>query len=716
MRTLELIVPSPAAPARLDQFLAVNLHGVSRRRVKALIDAQAVRVDGRVERRGGRKLAPGQRVAVSYRPSQLAQPPALGREALLARGDGWWAVAKPPGVPSHRTSEEGGVGVPELAAALVAGARDVAPVHRLDRETSGVLLLATPEARGALSSAFAAREVAKRYLAVVSAAPGVGAGELSGQDRQGRPMSARFEVLRRSADGTRAEVAVSPRQGRTHQVRLLLAGAGWPIVGDLVHGRPLPGGAPRMALHCAELRWADEVVACPPPQGWDALLEPPAAAAPERPCAPRHQPAKASRRGAPTAAQPPQAQRRRRLVVSEATARIIGAGHPWVIADRDTGSLAGLRPGDVVDLIGRRSGRFIAMAAVDPEARVCARVVSRRRLAVLDAAGFRSRAERAVAKRQALLGAPDTDCLRLVHGQADGLPGLWVDKWGDCLVATRLSRCAEGYEDAVYRVLAERFEGLPLYRKDHLSDLRAAAGAGGDRLPGGWIAAPPQGHPAAAGRWTVREAGAAFEVAPLAGLTTGLYPDQRANRRLLSARVPKGAGWVGANLFAHTGAFSVSLALAGVARVHTVDLSPRYLDVYRRNLTLNGLAERDHPAVAADALSWLASAPPLNVVVVDPPAFARDRRKKGRGWDAQRDYADLVEAAARRLAPGGLLLCCHNLRRAKKGWLRKQVEAGLSRAGRKLVATAPAGPAEDFPTLRGFPEGHTFRGVLVTVR
>jgi 23S rRNA (cytosine1962-C5)-methyltransferase len=518
---------------------------------------------------------------------------------------------------------------------------------------------------------------------------------------------------------------VVPRQGRTHQIRLQLAAAGWPIVGDLEHGRPLPGGAPRMALHCAELRWDDERVACPPPPGWDALLEGPRSeAAPgssERaPGGRPERPAKAAKGREAAAAGAAATGTRRALVVSRATARILGAGHPWVIADADTGPVDRLRAGEVVDLVdkGKPAARgFLAMAIVDPGAPVCARVVSTRRLRVLDDAGWRARAERALDARRALLEDPGTDALRLVHGEADGLPGIWVDRWGDCLVATRTARCSQAFWGPLVAVLAQRFPGVPLYQKDHWTDLRAADGAGGDALPGRWITPPAAGHPAASGSWVVREAGARFEVQPTGGLTMGLYPDQRSNRRLLAERVAGRQGLVAGNLFAHTGAFSVALALAGVARVYNVDLSPNYLGAYRTNLALNGLAEADHPAVSADAVRWLQSAPPLDVVVLDPPAFARDRGR-GKGWNAQRDYAALVEAAARALAtvePGGLMLCCHNLRRAKKGWLRRQIDAGLARAGRKLVACEPAGPAPDFPTLKGFPEGHTFRGLLVTV-
>ncbi len=704
MRTVELQVPSPAAPSRLDQFVAANLHGVSRRRVKAFIDAEGVRVNGRIERRAGRKLTPGELVAVTFRPSQLADPAPLEGDAVLARGDGWWALRKPAGVPTHRSSEEG-VGAVELARAVVDGAADVHAAHRLDRETSGVLLLASGAARASLSKAFEDRAVSKRYLAIVSPSPGgreAGSGVLDTDDSKGRPMRSRYEVLRRSADGSRAELAVWPEQGRTHQIRIQLSRAGWPIVGDLDYGRPVAGGAPRMALHCHTLAWEGHSVTCPVGDRWEELLNGSAAASPQPQATPQAVVKTSVKRG-----------RRKQLVVSKATARVMGGGHPWVIPDRDTGSLKKLRAGEVVDLVDPGQ-RFVAMAVVDPRARICARMVSRRQLETLDVVGWIARVERSIARRQGLLDDPATTAMRLVHGEVDGLPGLWVDMWGDCIVVTRLARCCRAFTSSLYDVLAERFEGAPVYEKDHMSDLRADGGAGGETLEGRWIRAPTAEHPAAAGTWTVLEAGASFEVQPTAGLTTGFYPDQRRNRRLLDERVAGRDGLVAANLFAHTGAFSISLARAGVASVYTVDLSPMYLKWYRRNLALNGLSEVDHPSVAADSLVWLEAAPPLDIVILDPPSFSKGRRR-GRGWNAQRDYVALVAAAGRTLKPGGMLLCCHNLRRSKKGWLRGQIDKGLALAERPLVECVSAGPAPDFPTLRGFPEGHTFRGLLVTV-
>ena len=694
MRFVRLPVPSPALPERLDRFVAANVPELSRKAVKALIDAGQVRVEGRAERKAALSLRPGQLVEVEYRPSQLP-PPTLELRHVVDRGPGWVAIDKPPGVRTHR-SDEGLPGVPELLAdSLGLEASSLRPAHRLDKDTSGLLVLAWDGATlAALGDLFATRAVEKTYRAVVSPTPGGVAGVLEGPEG----MHARWNLLARSPDGSRAELAVQPRQGRTHQVRIQLASAGWPIVGDLEYGRPLPGGAPRMALHCERLSWADVALACPPPDGWEELLVPDREPEPPRP---------ERRRGVPSPS------RRRTLQVSRATARILRGGHPWVIRDADTGELGLFEPGDPADLVDPE-GAFIATAMVDPRRSICARVVAERPDARLDDDEFARRAARALQRRAPLLDDPDTTALRLIHGEADGLPGLRVDLWGEQLVATRATGATRRFEQVVYRTLTERLGDLPLWEQDHFEDLRRRSeGPRSARLPGRWIrsseAKPPE-------TCLVKEDGLLFEVEPRAGLTTGLYPDQRDNRRLLRRHLAGGPeGLRVANLFAHTGAFTVACAAAGVAEVLSVDLSPRYLERTRRNLVLNGLEPARHPTAAADATGWLQRAPEIDGAILDPPAHARGR-VKGVDWSARRDYRALVEAAARRLRPGGWLLCIVNLKGLPKDWLRRQLEAGLRAAGRRLDRTGPAPPATDHPRRRGFPEGTPFQGIVAWTR
>ena len=401
------------------------------------------------------------------------------------------------------------------------------------------------------------------------------------------------------------------------------------------------------------------------------------------------------------------------LKVSRATARILRSGHPWVLRDADTGDLGLFEPGDLADLVDPK-GDWVATALVDPRRQLCARVIADREGVSLDDDAFARRTTRALDRRDGLLQDPDTTAFRLIHGEADGLPGLRVDLWGDLLVATRATRATRRFERPVYAALRERLGELPLWEQDHFEDLRRRSeGPGGGSLPGRWIH-EPEVEPGETS--LVKEDGLLYEVEPRAGLTTGLYPDQRLNRRQLRkllAEAPEGQQI--ANLFAHTGAFTVACATAGAARVFSVDLSPRYLERARRNLVLNGLDPELHPAVAADAMGWLPRAPAITGAILDPPSHARGRGK-GVDWSARRDYRALVEAAARRLEPGGWLLCIVNLKGLPKDWLRRQLEAGLRDANRRLDRTGPAPPAADHPRRRGFPEGTPFQGIVAWTR
>jgi 23S rRNA (cytosine1962-C5)-methyltransferase len=690
VREVALEVPTPARPERLDRFLVANLQGLSRRKIKGLLDAGQVRVGDRVERRAGRTLRPGDRVHLSFRPSLLPCP-ALAESDVITRGVGWLAVHKPSGLPTHRT-EDGGVGVPEALG------RDLLVVHRLDRGTSGALLLAEDkETAAALSARFAARTIRKTYLAIVSPAPPRDSGEREDPDERG-PMWLSWRVLRRSPDGSRAELEVTPKEGRTHQIRRQLAAGGTPVVGDLLYGRVLPGGAPRLGLHCAQLAWDGEQVGAPVPPGWTELLEGtlvrPTEARKAEPRPRRSKPARGPLR---------------RLQVSRASARILRSGHPWVLPDRDTGDLSGFAPGDQALLVDQAGGA-VGVALVDPAASVCARVLALDRTNPISDEDVHRRVVRALDKRRAVLADADTDCLRLVNAEADGLPGLVVDQWAGMRLATRATTAVSPFTHAAYKAIDEVLGPAPLYEKDHVQDLRRRGqGREGETLPGRWIQGQAPIEPMIG-----REDGLSYRVTPWASLTTGLYPDQRENRRRMVAHLPSSARVL--NLFAHTGAFSVRAAASGAQRAVSVDLSPKYCEWTRENLVRNDLDPEAHPSIAAASEVWLADTRErFDFVVLDPPAFARGRRGS-RGWNARRDYRSLVSACGRVLDGGeAWLLAIVNLKGTKPGWLRAQVEAGLRAAGRTVKSVVDAPPAPDVPRLRGFPERIAFRGVLVQV-
>jgi 23S rRNA pseudouridine1911/1915/1917 synthase len=291
-------VQEAEAGARLDVFLARVLPA-SRGQVRALLSAGGVRVDGNAVDLGakGRILTPGQSVGLSEPTLTAASTPEPEPEVpltVLARGSGWVAVDKPAGTPVHPLApgERG-----TLLSALVARHPEVVGVgegglrsgvvHRLDVNTSGVLLFATEEPRWqGLREAFRSHRVEKTYRALVH-------GRLEGGDTlvlplavvrhrparvgvvaEGDGRSRRTELAWKSLEvfADRTLVEVAPRTGFLHQIRASLAHLGHPLVGDVAYGAP-EGEVQRHLLHAARVEVEDVVAASPDAEDFAGALE-----------------------------------------------------------------------------------------------------------------------------------------------------------------------------------------------------------------------------------------------------------------------------------------------------------------------------------------------------------------------------------------------------------------------------------------------------------
>jgi 23S rRNA (cytosine1962-C5)-methyltransferase len=381
-----------------------------------------------------------------------------------------------------------------------------------------------------------------------------------------------------------------------------------------------------------------------------------------------------------------------------------------VIRDAQTGDLGLFARGDLAELVDPKD-QPVATALVEPEAAICARVVAPSSDPPLGKRPWIRRVLAAARKREHNVGSADTNAYRVIHGEADGLPGLFVDRWDDVLVVTRTTPLADLFRPT-YAELLSATHCDALWEQDHFEDLRACgASPGSASRAGRWVIGER-----AAPRWTVLESGLRYLVEPSAGLTHGLYTDQRANRDLLRRMIEDApeTGRSIANLFSHTAAFSVACAAGGAAQVFSIDLAQRYAEWAGQNLVLNGIDPAQHPLVAAGAMEWLTRAEGLSGVILDPPAHARSKTSRGMDWNARRDYRALVAAAAKALCPGGWLLCCVNLKGLKRDWLLREVEAGLREAKRRpeqRPVLAP--PSPDHPRRKGFPEGRAFHGLFV---
>ncbi|MBZ5639341.1 MAG: RluA family pseudouridine synthase [Acidobacteriia bacterium] len=290
---------------RLDRFLNERIPGVSRAYVQRAI-RDRVTLSWGVTARPATPVRPGGRVVVGWVP--ITETPLNITLPILAKGAGWLAVDKPAGIPVHPVNS---VRENSLIRMLrrQEGRERLRLVHRLDRETSGVLLIAEdPASARALSTAFERGRVGKEYLALVRGVVGEDEGTISlpiadasgswvhvrrEAGEGGQPAETSWRVERRLAD--RTLVRLFPRTGRRHQLRVHLAAIGHPVLGDILYGRPDrdyldmvkgvrdarkdEGGPPRHLLHCARLVFQSpeggerEVTSPLPPDFVEALGE-----------------------------------------------------------------------------------------------------------------------------------------------------------------------------------------------------------------------------------------------------------------------------------------------------------------------------------------------------------------------------------------------------------------------------------------------------------
>ncbi|MGH7276682.1 MAG: class I SAM-dependent rRNA methyltransferase [Candidatus Rokuibacteriota bacterium] len=371
--------------------------------------------------------------------------------------------------------------------------------------------------------------------------------------------------------------------------------------------------------------------------------------------------------------------------------------HPWIFKG-DVADVSDVEPGSSVTVIDS-AGTFVGRGYYNPRPALCCRILTWTD-EPLDAGFFERRLAEAVALR-ARGGAPGSPALgRLVWSEADGLPGLVVDRYGPALVVQCLTlgmaRARNQLEAGLARVLGE----LPVFDKDD----EGAARLEGFEPAHGWAG---QAGPASV---EVAEGGVRFAVTFGQGHKTGLYLDQRENRARFGALA---RGRPALDAFAYTGGFACHALVAGARRAVLIESGPEALAGARQNLALNGVAERAEVLAGNvfDELRRLERAGGrFGAIVLDPPPFARNRAQLEA---ALRGYKEINLRAMRLLERGGSLLtfsCSHHVSEARFEEICREAAAD---AGVRLRVVAPLTQAGDHPVVLTIPETRYLKGLLL---
>jgi 23S rRNA (cytosine1962-C5)-methyltransferase len=371
-------------------------------------------------------------------------------------------------------------------------------------------------------------------------------------------------------------------------------------------------------------------------------------------------------------------------------------GHPWIY--RSDVVRPPRQPAGAVHVV-EDGGPLVGTALWSGASQIALRMLSRRQVEP-DATFWYERLLAAAAYREEL--APDATAYRLVHGEADGLPSLVVDRYGEHLVVQLLSAGLEAHRSDVLAALLEVWSPAGVLARNDVPVRRL------ERLP----EEVELLHGEVPEWLEVREGAVRYLAAPWTGQKTGAFLDQRENR----ARAGALARGRALDCFAYHGSFALHLA-AGAAEVTAVDASAEALARAARNAELNGAACDRLQFVEANAFDYLraqdAAGEVYDTIVLDPPAFAK---RKDALDAAMRGYKELNLRALRLLSPGGFL-CTFSCSYHVSPWhFRAMLESAAADAGRPVRWVEWRGQAADHPELLQVPESAYLKGAVLQVR
>ena len=389
-----------------------------------------------------------------------------------------------------------------------------------------------------------------------------------------------------------------------------------------------------------------------------------------------------------------------RFIITAKGTKWTEQGHPWIYADEVIREEGDCENGALADAVSEK-GKYLGTGFVSRHSKIRLRLISRNANDRFDESFWQRRIQYAWDYRKTVMGG-DISCCRLVFGEADGFPGLTVDRFSDILVTQTLSVGMENIKDVVFPLLVRvlRADGQDIrgiYERNDVA-IRELEGLPQNK---GWYSLPGETPPDSTVT-EICENGVFYRVDVENGQKTGFFLDQKYNR-LAVARLAKGKRVL--DCFTHTGSFALNAAMGGAEHVTAVDISASAIEMAKANAERNGLADRMDFMVADvfDLLPELIAKgkAPYDFIILDPPAFTKSRKTVG---SAQRGYKEINLRALKLLPRGGYFAtasCSHFM---PSELFVKMLRSAALDAGVELRQIEARQQAPDHPILWNVPE------------
>lgn len=389
-----------------------------------------------------------------------------------------------------------------------------------------------------------------------------------------------------------------------------------------------------------------------------------------------------------------------KFIITAKGTRWVEQGHPWIYEDEVVREEGDCENGALADAVSEK-GKYLGTGFVSRHSKIRLRLISRNANDRFDESFWQRRIQYAWDYRKTVMGG-DISCCRVIFGEADGFPGLTVDRFSDILVTQTLSVGMEKIKDVVFPLLVKvlRSDGQDIrgiYERNDVA-IRELEGLPQNK---GWYPLPGETPPDSTVT-EICENGIFYRVDVENGQKTGFFLDQKYNR-LAIARLARGKRVL--DCFTHTGSFALNAAMGGAEHVTAVDISASAIEMAKANAERNCLTDRMDFVVADvfDLLPELASKgkAPYDFIILDPPAFTKSRKTVG---SAQRGYKEINLRALKLLPRGGYFAtasCSHFM---PSELFVKMLRSAALDAGVELRQIEARQQAPDHPILWNVPE------------